>query len=244
MLDIDGTLCEIVECVDDAVIPSSARQALEVLARGARAGVYLAFVTGRSITDARRMVGLEGVVIYGNHGMERLDASGTIHGPEGWEEMGRNLRSAAREIVRVLATMRGSTLEDKRLTLSVHYRGMDMNALPELQHSVSEIARRYSLRMSPGKCVINLAPSAATGKGAAALEFVRDIAARNDVETPSILFAGDDITDEDAFEALSRFPQAVTVRVGDADADSAARYAMDSPGDVHQLIASIAAGLS
>ncbi|MGH8745007.1 MAG: LPS export ABC transporter periplasmic protein LptC, partial [Burkholderiales bacterium] len=65
-------------------------------------------------------------------------------------------------------------LEDKQFTLTVHYRGMDMNALPRLNERVAEIARRHALRASPGKCVINVVPNVATGKGAAALEIVRD----------------------------------------------------------------------
>ncbi len=239
MLDIDGTLCEIVERPDAALIPHAARASLAALAHSARAGVHLAFVTGRSVADARRMIGLEGVVIYGNHGMERLSDSGTIRGPKGWEEMGPNLRSSALELTQILATIPGTSLEDKQLTLTVHYRGMDMAALPELSNRVGEIARRYGLRASPGKRVINLVPGTAEGKGGAALEFVHDVAC--DAAAASILFVGDDVTDEDAFRALSSFPDAVTVRVGSTVAESAARYSIDTSGDVHELLALLVA---
>lgn len=239
MLDIDGTLCEIVERPGAALIPRGARASLAALTRAPASNVHLAFVTGRSIADARRMIGLDGIIIYGNHGMERLADSGNIRGPEGWEHMGPNLRSGAQELSRMVATIPGTSLEDKQFTLTVHYREMDMAALPELKERVNDVALRYGLRASPGKCVINLAPGAAAGKDVAALEIVRDFA--GDAKTASIFFAGDDVTDEDAFRALSRFPSAVTVRVGRADAESAAQYSMEAPTDVHELLALIVA---
>lgn len=233
MLDIDGTLCEIVERPHDALIPLNVTASLRALnAAGDR--VHVAFVTGRSTDDARRMLGVDHALIYGNHGMERLAASGNIRRPEGWDAEEPALREAARELATLAADFPGSHLEDKRFSLTLHYRGIDMTRLPELNARVGEVASRFSLRPSPGKRVINLVPEAAADKGDAVREVVREIGA--DVTTASIVFVGDDVTDEDGFLALSAMPNAVTVRVGDADAESAAEFSLDGPAEVHDLL--------
>lgn len=238
MLDIDGTLCDIVERPADAHISPGARATLAALARGSTSGVRLAFVTGRSVADARTMIGIDGVTVYGNHGMERMSPSGTITGPPGWEATGPRLRAAAAELARVTALFPGSAVEDKRFTLTVHHRGMNMALEPRLKEAVRDVAQRHALRIAKGKCVFNLTPIAATDKGDAVLEIIN--ANATDPARAAILFVGDDVTDEDAFRALARLPHAVTVRVGPDDASSLARYSLASPAEVYELLSAIA----
>ena len=239
MLDIDGTLCEIVEQPGGAAIPSHAAASLRVLnAIGSGGDVQIAFVTGRSIDDAQRMVGVDRPLIYGNHGMERLSATGNIRGPEGWEDEGLALREAARELVTLTRDFPGSRLEDKRFSLSLHYRGIDMTRFADLDARAREIANRWSLRLTDGKRVMNLVPRGAVNKGDAVLEIVHDTGAGS--PDASILFVGDDVTDEDGFVALRDMLNAVTVRVGEANAESAARFSLGNPDQVHELLAMLA----
>lgn len=238
MLDIDGTLCEIVERPDAAHVPLSARESLRALI-GARArGVHVAFVTGRSVADARRMLDIKRVAIYGNHGMEYLSESGNITGPEGWEDAGLALREARRDLDAVVAQFSGTSIEDKEFSLSLHFREMDIALRPALEARVADIARKRGVSIAPGKCVINVLPSSSVTKGDAVLEIVHEFGG----ESPdaSILFVGDDVTDEDGFRALRTFPHATTVRVGSADATSDARLSLSDPRDVHQLLALLA----
>jgi len=248
MLDIDGTLCDIVERAGDAFVPSVARDALRALTADTARSVRVAFVTGRSVADATRMLGLGSATIYGNHGMERLSAAGETRLPDGWETDGARLRAAVPEFAEFVATVPGTSLEDKQFSLSLHYRAMDAELLPRFDAAAGEIARRHELRLARGKCVINVLTPSGRTKGDAVLEFVRD--SGGDVTGASILFAGDDVTDEDAFRALRDVAGAVTVRVGaeprdtDVPVDTAAQFSLSGPPEVHKLLSLLAAGSS
>jgi trehalose-phosphatase len=245
MLDIDGTLCDIVERADDARVPSVVRDTLRALSGDAARDVRVAFVTGRSVADASCMLGIESATIYGNHGMERLSATGEIRLPDGWESDGARLRAAVPEFARLIAMFPGTSLEDKRFSLTLHYRGIDADLLPRFDAGAGEIAKQHDLRLSHGKCVINVLTSSGWTKGDAVLEFVRD--SGGDLAGASILFAGDDVTDEDAFRALRNVAGAVTVRVASepsdraAAVDTSAQFSLGGPREVHDLLSLLAA---
>jgi trehalose-phosphatase len=238
MLDIDGTLCDIVERANEVSLPTRAGDALRSLSAGSARGVHVAFVTGRSVTDARRLLGIPGAVIYGNHGMERLSDSGDIRAPEGWQREGARMREAKQDLEGFMAAFPGSSLEDKQFTLTLHFRRMNMEQVPEFETRVADIATRHALRLVPGKCVINVLPAVGFNKGDAVLEILHEVEGRS--ANASILFAGDDVTDEDGFQALRQFPGAVTLRVGNADATSAAHFSLAGPHEMNDVLALLA----
>jgi trehalose-phosphatase len=238
MLDIDGTLCDIVERPDAASIPGTARASLRALIARRGRGVHVAFVTGRSVADALRMLAIDGVTIYGNHGMEHLSESGNITGPEGWEHAGLALRQARRDLDAVVKQFPGTSIEDKEFSLSLHFREMDMEMFPELAARVAGIARARGVTVAPGKCVFNVLSDASVTKGDAVLDIVHALGG----ESPdaSILFVGDDVTDEDGFRELRAFPQATTVHVGSPAAKTEAQFSLNNPGEVHELLVLLA----
>jgi trehalose-phosphatase len=239
MLDIDGTLCEIVEQPADARVPDDVRDTLRAIHRTGGSDVHLAFVTGRSVRDAEHMLGVPGASIYGNHGMERRRASGNIVAPPGSDMEAPELRAAVPEFAGLLPAFPGTSLEDKRFTLSLHFRTLDAHLRPALEARVADIAARHTLRLSRGKCVFNVLPASGSTKGDAVLQIARG--AGGFAAGASVLFAGDDTTDEDGFRALAdALPNAVTVRVGPPDAGSAARFSLDAPADIHELLAMLA----
>ncbi|MEO6778289.1 MAG: trehalose-phosphatase [Gemmatimonadaceae bacterium] len=248
MLDIDGTLCDIATHAGDARIPEAALESLRTLGARKAEGVHVVYVTGRSVRDAHRMLGVPGAAIYGNHGMERSDAVREIDRSAGDDAAGQRaapeggpaLRAAATQLASLASAFPGTSLEDKGLTLSFHYRAMDEGRRPELRRQLAEIVQSHGLRTKDGKCVFNIVPPDAPTKADAVREIVRDLA--GDAPAPSLLFVGDDITDEDGFRALRDVDGAVTVHVGSSDATSAARYSMDGPAQVHELLG-ILAGL-
>jgi len=180
------------------------------------------------------MLAIDGVTIYGNHGMEHLSESGNITGPEGWEEAGLALREARRDLDAVVAQFPGTSIEDKGFSLSLHFREMNSDMLPALDARVGEIARARGVALAPGKCVFNVLSSASLTKGDAVLRIVNELG--GNAPDASILFAGDDVTDEDAFRALQAFPDATTVHVGASDAKTAARFSVNDPGEIHMLL--------
>ncbi|MFL5488272.1 MAG: trehalose-phosphatase, partial [Gemmatimonadaceae bacterium] len=104
-------------------------------------------------------------------------------------------------------------LENKTWTLSVHYRAADGSVLPRLRGVVKGVAAQHGLSVTEGKKILEIRPPVSVDKGTAIARIAVDLGAQSD--NASLLFAGDDVTDEDAFRFLRReYPQAVTIHIG------------------------------
>jgi trehalose 6-phosphate phosphatase len=213
-LDFDGTLAPIVARPLRAALAPRTRRLLRRLA----ASYPCVVISGRSRRDLLRRVrglGLAGTV--GNHGGEPSPRAAALRA-----RVGRWRRALERE----LAGAPGVAIEDKGLSLSVHYRGAPRPgaARAAIRAAAAGLA---GARVVGGKRVVNVVPAEAPHKGAA-LE-----AARRRLGCEATLYVGDDETDEDAF-AL-RGASRIGVRVGRAPA-SRARYFLRSQASVDALL--------
>lgn len=221
LLDVDGTLAPIAPAFDQAIVPPATQRAVAALA--ALPDVRVALVSGRSAAVALRMVGVSGVWAAGNHGFE-------IQGPHGENYADPSVASHRGDIVAALSRleprvrdMSGVILEDKVLTFSVHWRLADPAIAPRLRETVEGIAQPLGLRITEGKRIFEVRPPARIDKGTAVLVLAERLTSGSG--DASFLFAGDDLTDEDAIRALRAYhPRAVTVRIkgdeGDAPTDA------------------------
>ena len=209
-LDIDGTLAPIAATPDGAAVP---RATLDTLARltGCR-GVQVALVTGRSAADGRRMVGVPGCWLIGNHGIELIDPSGALRVSADAQTYAPAIAKAAHRLEKRLADIPGTIVENKQWTLSVHFRLAAPEERPTIEQALDQVGRELGLRTTHGKQVYELRPPVEITKGTALLELAELLGMR----APGALFyAGDDRTDEDAFRALRELgTRAVTVHVG------------------------------
>ena len=238
LLDVDGTLAPIAPRPEDAFVPAATREAVRALA-GAR-GTHVALVSGRGAEDARRLVGVAGVWAIGNHGLETIDPAGVMSIDErvaGWEGALQSVRASA---VEVAASVPGARVEDKGATLSIHYRLADPADVPRLESAVTAAAERAGLRVTRGRKVIEVRPPLAVDKGTAVLALARRLGATE--RSASILFAGDDTTDEDAMEALRGLhADAVTIHVeGEEPRTTRAEFRAGSPGELGKWLAALA----
>jgi trehalose 6-phosphate phosphatase len=221
--DIDGTLAPIVARPDEARLPDDVKHCLHTLAER----MEVAVITGRSVDDARRMLEFEPHYLVGNHGAE---------GIPGWkarsEGFARTVRGWRDELARCDALREaGVTIEDKRYTLSLHYRlAVDHAAAMRAIHTCVE-----SLSPSPktidGKAVVNLLPKDAPDKG----EALRALIAQSGVS--NVLYVGDDDTDELVFGL--HLPSVLTLRV-EPNAESAAALFLRDQREVLTLMQHIA----
>jgi trehalose 6-phosphate phosphatase len=219
--DIDGTLAPIAERPWDARVPDEVQQGLATLA--SRSAV--AIVTGRSVNDARPMLGFTPLYLIGNHGaegvpgFERATAS-FVRICHGWlDEL-----SGDDEPWRELA---GVALEDKGCSLAFHYRHAT-----DRKHAQRLLERR-SRRLDPepslldGKYVINLVPPGAPDKGDALGALLVHSRCERAV------YVGDDISDEAVFRLRS--PLVLGVRV-ERDPSSAAELYLRDQGEIPRLL--------
>jgi trehalose-phosphatase len=216
LLDVDGTLAPLTQMYDEATVPVATKEAVASLV--AHPDVRVALVTGRSVAVARQMVGIENLWIAGNHGFE-------IHGPNGENIADPSVLSHRADIATAIARleprvrdMPGVLVENKTLTFSVHWRLADPAIAPRLREAIEEVARPLDLRVTEGKCIFEVRPPAQIDKGTAVLALAERLTSGS--EEASFLFAGDDVTDEDAVRALrAHHPRAVTVRIMSDGAD-------------------------
>jgi trehalose-phosphatase len=233
MLDVDGTLAPIVPRPQDAVVPQATRRAVAVLA--SRPGAHVVIVSGRGATDARRLVSVGNIWVIGNHGFEVMAPQGEIEVVPEAEEFRTPMAQAARKVGTLLTHVAGVTLEDKVWTLSIHYRLADAAVVPRLAVSLEAVAARYGLRLTHGKAVFELRPPVKHDKGTAVLALARRLGGL--VPGTSVIFIGDDATDEDAFRTLREHnPEAVTIRVADDDVPTAAEFRLRDPELVRRFL--------
>lgn len=232
LVDVDGTLAPIALQPSHARVPDSTRRVVAQLVT--HPGVSVALVSGRAAHDARRLVGVDGVWAVGNHGIELLAPNGDLAVDPLVTPYAAVLRQAADALQPLLDPFRDVTLEDKQWTLSVHYRAANPAIVPHVRAIVDDVARSRGLLITNGKKVFEIRPPVEIHKGTAIVRLARDLGALG--ENASVLFAGDDATDEDAFRLLRAvLPRAVTVHVGD-NPDTAAEFTLATPDDVRALL--------
>ena len=224
MLDIDGTLAPLQLRPEDAYVPEPTRQAVVALAD--RPDVHVALVTGRAAADGRRLAGIDGAWIIGNHGIEAISPMGEAVVDESAAPYRDAIAVAVDELATLLGSIAGVRVEDKVWTLSVHYRLADADIEPRVRRTMDEVAHKHGLRLIRGKKIFELRPPIHVHKGTAVVELSRLLAGPD--LAASLFYAGDDRTDEDAFRALrSTAPHAVTVRVGGPADDQTAATAAE-----------------
>ncbi|MEH3032572.1 MAG: trehalose-phosphatase [Aeromicrobium erythreum] len=197
-LDFDGTLAHVVEDPTRAYAHPGSVTALERLAP--RLGA-LAIVTGRPVRQALELGGFrdrpafDHLLVRGQYGAERWDAAtGRLEEPQrpaGVEDLARRLPGwlAEHEASHV-------RLEDKGLAIALHTRGIDPDLLDRLDGPLRELATQVGLVVEPGRQVVELrAPG--TDKGVAIRALV------DELRPAHVVFAGDDLGDLPAFEALT-----------------------------------------
>jgi len=220
-LDLDGTLVEIAQH-PTAVIVAPELPAL-IADLHAAAGGALALISGRPLADIDRLVGLKYLPVAGQHGSERRDARGQVHVHPVDVHALSELRKRARSWC---ATHPGLALEDKGLSIALHYR-----TAPELAAVAERLVREAigdtnaDFQIQTGKMVFEIKP-AGPDKGRAIVEFLAEspFAGRLPV------FIGDDVTDEHGFAAVNTLG-GVSIKVGDGA--TAARRRLPSVDDVH-----------
>jgi len=218
--DFDGTLAPIVGQPNAARVSTGLRRRLASLARHAPVAV----ISGRSFADLRARLPAEVMHCIGNHGNEGpdLDHDATA------------LRGTCAAWLTQLqgpladpATDRGIMLEDKGMTLSLHYRMARDRAATEawLERLVGALVP--TPRVIGGKCVLNLLPPGARTK----FEAIVEISTHTEVD--QVFFVGDDDTDEIVFaQAPDNW---ISVRV-DFDSASRAAFFVQAQSEVAALL--------
>jgi trehalose-phosphatase len=217
-LDFDGTLVPIRDNPKDCRLSDVVRHLLETLTTSKK--VSIALLSGRSLSDIKQRVQIEGCYYGGCHGLE-------ISGPRI-----RYIHPGARSAMPLIGAIRknleerigrveGVLLENKGLTLAVHYRMASKEGSGLVKKEFGEVMSENNasglVAVMRGKKVFEVVPKVTWDKGKAALFILQRL---RKSYTP--IYAGDDLTDERAFNALNQ--SGVTVRVGKSKRTEARYY--------------------
>jgi trehalose 6-phosphate phosphatase len=215
LLDVDGTLAPIVARPELASVPGETREALRrLIGRYALVGC----ISGRTGEDAARVVGVDGAVYVGVHGLELAPEAERWRGP-----------------LREFGESTGWPVEDKGLAIVFHYRNAEDEeaALAELQ-GVAQHARTLGLEAQFGRKMLEVLPPVAADKGTAVRALLEQRGLRR------ALYAGDDTTDLDAFRGLGGLEVSVRVAVasneGPPELLDAADLVVGGPAELASLL--------
>ena len=225
-LDFDGTLSPIVPKQEDAIVDPEIRPVLEKLTE--RDDMDVAIISGRAMADVRQRVGIEGLLYAGNHGLEAESNTISFRNPEA-NAMRRELKCTLLQLKLALSDTDGLEIEDKGLTLAVHFRRVTEH-MHDWVRSVtfSTVGRSRSFLCREGKMVIDIKPQIEWHKGYAIQWILKEILPSGALP----LYIGDDVTDEDAFAAIR---EGITIKVGDP-IETEAHYTLPDVSSVGQFL--------
>lgn len=222
-LDYDGTLAPIKRNPHKAAISKETKKLLLKLSR--QKNCKLAIISGRALKDIKRFVGLKDVSYAGNHGLEvesiGLKVKETI--PFKTRTLLEKIKGYFTE---KLSAVKGARIEDKGLSMSVHYRQVSPSGVRMLKSIFKEAMQPFGederIRVDAGKKILEIRPQTGRNKGDIVLWFLAQQRLELNGEIPTPIYIGDDVTDEDAFRMLK--DKGLTVFVGKSKRSEASYY--------------------
>jgi trehalose 6-phosphate phosphatase len=222
-LDVDGTLLEFTNTPSQTLADPDIKTLLADVAQ--RLSGALALVSGREINTMDQLFAPLRLPAAGLHGVERRDASGTLHGASFLDVRLNRVRT---ELGLLADSYPGTIIEDKGRNIAVHYRLAPQFA-DLVRNSVAAITAPLAddYQLQEGMMMVEIKPRGYT-KGSAIDAFMREapFAGRRPV------FIGDDLTDLDGFAAVEALG-GVSIGVGDR---VLGRYQLDDVASVRRWL--------
>ncbi len=236
LADYDGTLTPIVSRPAEAILSAEVRDKLGALAK--TPSVSVGIVSGRALGELKSMVGIDAIYYAGNHGLEIEGPNITFISREA-EVARAEMGEIAKQLSSSLGRIDGVLVEDKGLSLSVHYRLVK----PGEEDTVADIFRRTTaswlgagrIRITSGKKVWEVRPPIDWHKGKAVQVIREQIQSLLGLKEMLTIYLGDDTTDEDAFQVIHR-PRGWSILVGGENPSSHAGYFLNGTPEVVMLL--------
>lgn len=231
-LDFDGTLSHL---DDDPMAVRAIPEAARVVDRLTHLDdTYVAIVSGRSLHDLQIVTerpAISPIFLVGSHGAEYLLPAVIADAETAPSDAPPESDAVRDAVAAAIAPFDGAWIEPKAVGFAVHVRQVD----PSERHDALRLADDTVRTLAPtwrrrrGKNVAEYAWSH-DGKDDALLRLRRLTGAT------AVVFAGDDVTDEDAMRTLSGDDLGVRV----ADGDTVASVRVETPEELAKLLDVIA----
>lgn len=230
-LDYDGTLTPIVDRPDMARVSDGMRTTVQKLA-----GKYTtAVVSGRMREDVEDLLGVKGIFYAGSHGFDiKGEGLDMVH------PAAEKAVPVVNECIKILKEktegIEGIIIEEKKYSVAVHYRMAEEKHLPDITEMVKELVSSYDvLRLMSGKKVFELLPNIEWNKSRAIHWIMK--AMELSWTSSSVIYIGDDVTDEYAFRGIRT--RGTGILVSEKSRPSAAEFRLKDPEEVKELFEKI-----
>jgi len=239
LCDYDGTLTPIVDTPEEATLSDETSRLLVRLVSNRH--IVLAIVSGRALIDIKEKIGLSGVIYAGNHGLE-IEGPGLTFVHPLTDELDSVLHLISIVLKKTMNNIKGVIVEDKGMTLSVHYRLVEEEKISQVnaifENIVNSARKMGKIRTTSGKKVHEVRPAIAWDKGKAVQLIMEKYVPANRKKNILPVYLGDDRTDEDAFRVVNGYG-GISVLVGDNEINSEARYSLNSTSEVNTFLSEL-----
>ncbi len=224
LLDYDGTLTPIAPTPGEALLDDNLKKRLTSLARKDK--YTIGIISGRSLSEVKNLLKIKGAYYAGNHGLEiEMESVKFIH-PD-FLRYQPYIKEVNGELSAITRGIKGVVLEDKGMTLSLHYRLVDKKWVSKIKKAFDQVCAPYQkrgkIKVTSGKKVLEVRPAIAWDKGKALCKIEQlSGAAAEDLTC----YIGDDQTDFDAFNVLKK--RGISIFVGKDPLSSAQYYLKDT----------------
>jgi trehalose 6-phosphate phosphatase len=218
-LDYDGTLVPIAPTPDEAAPPPELLQLLHTLVE--LDDLRVAIISGRGLENLQEMLPVPGLYLSACHGAIIQDPGAPPRYMAG-QEAQEQLHRLAEEARKMLADRPGFRIEQKETSVALHYRLADPDLVEPVLQAFTALQEQHcpvlACEMISGRKILEVRPSG-VNKGTAVLHLL--------AKWPGAfpVYIGDDVTDEDAFRALSDRGQTILV-ADDAPRPTAAKQCL------------------
>ncbi len=226
-LDYDGTLTPIVETPDQAILSKDTKVLLRELVK--IPDCKLAIISGRSLADIERLVGIKEIEYVGNHGLE-MGGSAINFESLLTPQFKKIMEQIKCDLSAQLAVVKGALVEDKGLTLSIHYRLVSEKDISKFKNIFNQVTQPFvskkEIWIELGKKVFEIRPPVEWGKGKAILWLLKKEQYVSNKFKVFSIYLGDDLTDENAFAAIKN--SGLAILIGSAKSSHAKYYLKDT----------------
>lgn len=205
LTDIDGTISEIAATPEEAVVTLSMKKELSKLKEKFQ---MVGVISGRSVQNAKAMVGVDGILYVGNHGMEYVNNGEIFVDPEAVKYLA-NIKKIGEKLKNSeLSKIKGLMFEDKGICISIHYRKCELqeDARKRIMDAINDSIDTSELKLTEGRKLVELKPPISRDKGF----IVEKIIEKYDLNR--VIYLGDDVTDFDAFKKLKELEKTGKIR--------------------------------
>jgi trehalose-phosphatase len=226
-LDYDGTLTSIAKRPPLASLENRDRQLLKELSRIPK--ITLGVMSGRALGDVKGLVSIHGIYYSGNHGLE-IEGPGLHYTHPLPKDYLGLLTKIKGFLKKEFSGIKGVNIEDKGLTLSIHYRECKEADARRVKRRLEDILRPFlgnQLKKTLGKKVIDIRPNVKWDKGRALLKLLK-------IHHAFPIYIGDDVTDEDAFRAIK--DTGISILVGGPKKSSCASYYVRDSNELYEFL--------